>query len=278
MDLIEIIVAHTRRALQLLAPDASAAAVHAVRKELKHARAILRLSRDVLPIRWYEYLRVRLRAAADSLGELRDSEVALRTCAALLSCTTKDAERAALVGLQRWLRLRHAQLLQRRTRDIAVARSRLCECLQVHLALDDVEQQALSRGLHRTYRKGRQLFKRATGRWNEDGLHAWRRQASMLRYQLQTVGIRARGFAKMARRSNALADVLGLEHDLFLLGKVLLLWASQLEVVAAMKLLRHQRAALRRRALKLGSKLYVHKAQRFAERCEQELHALGNNS
>lgn len=259
---------HLRRALRLLRPDASAATVHAARKQLKHARAILRLTRDALDRRVYASLQDGLRSAAHSLSELRDSEVLLSTCAALLECSTKRSERAVLRALQRALRLHHARLLQRRASDTGHARSHLRECLQARVPTHAVGWPVLAHGLRRSYRRARKLFKQAE-QLDDARLHAWRRQVSVLRYQLLTIDRLSKGLAPTARRCHELADLLGLDRDLFLLGCALQSSVGRPSAAAALKLLRRQRTELRRRALQLGAKLYARKPRRFIHHCER---------
>lgn len=267
MNLTACLTAHIERASRLLQANASGSEVHEARKELKYARAILQLSRKVLSSRQYDHLRVKLRQAAHSLSELRDSEVSVQTCTALLTCCTKNTERAVLQDLVRLLRLRHARLLQRRQRDTAAARAYLREALRTPVMLDAVQNSDITDGVRRSYVRGRKLFRSNVDRPSDARLHTWRRRTNTLRYQLQIVADEIAGFARPIKRLSKLLDLLGMDHDLLVVRLMLEAAPISLPIEAASKLLRRQQVDIRERALRLGSRIYARKPRRFVDRC-----------
>jgi hypothetical protein len=101
-------------------------AVHQVRKDLKKARAALRLLRDAVGEAAYSRENIELRDAARPLSALRDAVVGLELARELIAKEKSPARRAMLQELRRKL---HADRLQSREgrdarRDRAGARAR----------------------------------------------------------------------------------------------------------------------------------------------------------
>lgn len=179
--------------------------------------------------------------------------------------------------------------------------------LRARLESWDLRDRSLERlvqpGLQRVYRKGRARWARAAARKpSPTALHRWRKEVKDLRYVLEVLDVRgsparpateamprgqatsashatsarkaksgrrrAQRLTKLARRTDALGELLGQEHDLALLAE---------RVHAHAPLKRHKRARrallrtiarrrgrLRERALRKGARLYARKPKRFA--------------
>ena len=140
-------------------------------------------------------------------------------------------------------------------------------------------------GLERIYRPGRRgLLDRAVeGRRRGPGrraLHIWRKHVKDLRYALEAIEVEGRPgrrVAKLARRADALGELLGEEHDLMVLAER----AGSYEPLRRHRRARKQllgaiarrRARLRKRALREGERLYERKPKRFAARVRAAMRA-----
>ncbi len=155
-------------------------------------------------------------------------------------------------------------------------------------------------GLRRVYRKGRARWVRAAARKpSPTALHRWRKEVKDLRYVLEVLdvhrspstpaslgalsrgrpragapasqarpaGQRARRLAKLARRADALGELLGQEHDLALLAERVRAHAPlkrrKRARRALLRTIARRRARLREQALRNGARLYARKPKRF---------------
>ncbi len=155
-------------------------------------------------------------------------------------------------------------------------------------------------GLERIYREGRRGLRRARRRRDIDTMHAWRKSAKHLRYAAETFEREAvaetseRGTAardapaarrepkgkgkaarrhrdaakrirRTARRADRLGEILGEEHDLALLARIVRkrLAGKRRARKALLKRIERRRKRLRRRALREGERLYRRKPKPF---------------
>jgi CHAD domain-containing protein len=252
---------------QLASGRPSAAKIHAARKELKRARATLRLMREAIAPNQYNDEDAELRRAAQMLNDVRDAEVLLHAFARLRSSLKKarphanlqplhkllreERQRATAANLKQQLPDARAVLMQarRRTREWSVA--------------NDID--LLTTGMQRTYRKGRLCYRAACQSPSDDRLHAWRRQVKYCAYQLEALG--SIGSAKAAKRLHScvrLADLLGKDHDLAMLHERVA--TADLDASSALgcaNAIRRRRAGLQRKAFELGARLYRAKPRKF---------------
>jgi len=251
-------------------------AIHRARKELKKTRAALRLLRDVLGERTYARANARVREAARPLSVIRDaralidqvSELARRP-SARLSAADIAPLRAALEAERRAVRRR---LLSRRA-EIGAALASLRE-LRDESAEWRVGRRGwplVGRGLRRVYREGRDAGAIARRQPTEANLHEWRKQAKYLWYQLQILEPASpRTIGRAIAAARELGDALGDDHDLAVLKSKLArepgalpdphVRARFIEAIDA------RRAALERKALALGQRVYRAKPREFAAR------------
>ena len=83
--------------------------VHEARKDLKRARAMLRLLREALGEATYKRENAAIRDAARPLSEVRDGRVLLDALSSLIKYYGKSAEALPLVGFKRVLNRRRTQ-------------------------------------------------------------------------------------------------------------------------------------------------------------------------
>jgi CHAD domain-containing protein len=280
--------------------------VHEARKAIKRMRALARLLRDELGEQ--EFLRVNasLRDAGRRLAGARDAEVRLATLHDLIERhpralapalgqspeSSKHApahprgpakeHRPRREGIQRL----EEQLQRERPSDsqpsdidevladIAAMRDQLARW-----SLVDIDFETLSPGLRRIYREGRHrhaLCVHERGA-DEQDVHDWRKRVKSLYYALDMLGAKkAKGARRAARRANRLGDLLGSEHDLWMLCVYVEEHpeAFGTDMAASDELLKRidrRRRRLRKRALSLGARLYKRKPGRFTRRIGRAL-------
>ncbi len=262
---------HLGAALAQLAPaKPNGARIHAARKELKRARAILRLMREAIGRDDYDEADAELRGTARMLNDVRDADVVLRALARL--CRSAD-ESASLEPLRRLLleerRQARSATLGKRLKDIRAALLRCKDRTRAWSIADDID--LMMAGMQRTYRNARRCYRAACETHSDEHLHAWRRQVKYCAYQLEA--IRPVGSRKMHEQlinCTKVADLLGKDHDLAILHQRA--GAADLDAASALHfadMIGHERARLQRKALKLGDQLYRAKPRVFQQLARQ---------
>src|ERR1700722_5389490 len=155
--------------------------VHAARKELKKARATLRLVRDALGTSSFKKENAALRDAARPLGEVRDAEVLLNSLKSLVERSSVRASKLPLAQFQRSLSrslsesrarvLKKAGPVKRARKTLKAVRSR-----SEHWHVGRHGWSILGSGLRRTYSRARRAFAQARARRSDERLHEWGKQ------------------------------------------------------------------------------------------------------
>lgn len=263
-----ILRGHLTAALKHLAvARPTGATIHAARKELKRARAALRLMREAIDPERYDEEDAELRRAARLLNDARDADVLLRTFARLRKSVKESKPPTNLEPLRAMLlnqrRKAASTVLGNGLKEIREALSQSRERTRDWSVANDMD--LLTGGLQRTYRKGRVCYRTACESRSDECLHAWRRQVKYSAYQLEA--IRSISSGKMTKRLQTctkLADLLGRDHDLALLHERAA--AADLDAASALRFsnaIRRQRTELQRKALKLGARAYRAKPRKF---------------
>jgi CHAD domain-containing protein len=250
--------------------------VHEARKTIKRMRAMARLLRHETGEREFAQTNASLREAGKRLAGARDAEVRIAT---LHDLRARHPDELSDEPVQ--------QLLDRMEQERASAHgpdSELAVLADIAEMRRDLlrwnllehDREALRVGLRAIYRDGRRRYKRVkrSRASNPERVHAWRKRVKSLYYALDMLGgERASATAKLTKRAERLGDVLGEEHDLWM-------FASCLEDEPRLDrhtrerlltLIERRRKRLRKRALKLGSRLYARKPGRFAARAAKAL-------
>ena len=277
--------------------------VHEARKAIKRMRALARLFRDELGEPEFKRVNSSLRAAAQRLAGARDAQMRLATLTSLAERHPDALSRPGIDFLGIQLEQERAQSGEPTNNgdvleDIAAMRRQLARW-----NLLDRDFQDLAPGLKRIYKEGRKRYAHAKHEQrvlkreqrrstHEQGLlehdrhaerpsehppsdqamHDWRKRVKSLYYALDMLGGKhAKGARKATRRADRLGDVLGEEHDLWMLS----VYAEEHpdafgEDAGARKdlleLIERRRRRLRKRALKLGARLYKRSPGRFTQR------------
>ncbi len=250
--------------------------VHAARKTLKHARAGLRLLRDVFGQPFYAHENTQLRDTARSLGRLRDAQVLRDKLDGLLN-NEKNAERRGLLLKQRqalnagWHKLRNeAQRGETLNKSAAIIEGVSARMRRQRLRSS--EHSIVQTGLRRIYRKGRvALAETEADQLKDENLHALRKQAKYLGQAMKILAPAAHGrLANCIKRADAVAENLGDDHDLALLqAKNATLHVRLTETHESV--LAHKRHKLQKKALERARRLYREKPRGFLIRMQNEL-------
>lgn len=246
--------------------------IHGARKQMKAARATLRLLRPKLPARTFERENHLLRDAGRAIGAARDNRVLQRRLGELLDGSSSPppptVERFAGQLRQRAQAARADALRDGMRRSAA----HLEEALSNSASWPSLPRgwKQVRRGLRRSYRLGRRIAKGNARNATAESLHEWRKRSKDLRGQLEVIApLQRPSLEKMAHRLHTLTDELGEEHDLAVLRQRLQGTRSGVTGSAREQLKKRiakRRAKARRRALKVGKKVYADHPARFAAR------------
>jgi CHAD domain-containing protein len=230
--------------------------IHGARKQLKRARATLRLLRPTIGEELYRRENIAARDAARPLSKARDEEVLSQALAGLVE---RFGPIASGLQLRRSARQLPAKQLAaiKRALERSVTRARAWDLDQ------DAGWDAIEQGLHATYRRARRALRRARKDRATEDLHEWRKQTKYLWHQLQLFTPLAPGpIGELADEYHQLADYLGDEHDLAVLrerasGKLT-------------ELVERRREELQDKAFALGERLYADQARKFVHDLQKQ--------
>lgn len=266
-----------RKALRALAdPSPSDEAVHDARKALKQARAALRLVREDLGDRAFRRWNTAMRDSGRPLSAIRDSKVLIDT---LDKLTRDSADNSGsdpgTEAVREWLRER-----QRATRLCVLetnhaAKEVSSKLKAVHRRLKDwplrqSDWKPIRAGLVSLYSAARKAMPAPDGAADE-ALHEWRKRTQDLRHNLEFLEPRwPHGAGPMAEQAKQLSDLLGDDHDLLVLGDLIVQNAvgdpgERDRLTARIADRRHD---LQSRAFALGSRLLTGKKNEFLARLE----------
>lgn len=233
--------------------------IHGARKQLKRARATLRLLRPSMDDDWYRRENVAARDAARPLSIARDQEVINETLDGLLERFGPAASRLHPAQLRQSLHKGHRhsghEASAKQLNQIKAALKRSTKRVQAW-QLESEGWDCIANGLRATYRRARHALRRARVERATDDLHEWRKQTKYLWHQLQILTPLAPGpVGELADEFHHLADYLGAEHDLAVLRGRL--------TGPVTDLIERRREELQDKAFALGERLYTDKPKVF---------------
>jgi CYTH domain-containing protein/CHAD domain-containing protein len=251
--------------------DALAESIHGARKDLKKARAALRLVREDLGETTFKRENRELRDAARLLSASRDAEVKLETLERLIEGDVGDAPpgptalwRAALVADRDRIVDSDADQTEAAVAAIEAVASRAPDW-----ALHHDGWKLLAPGLDTAYGEGRDAFEALTDVPSVEAVHDLRKRGKDLWYQVRL--LRDTWPAVLdatAEEVHEFTDLLGDHHDLAVLAADL---ADRDEVDAAPRtvlreLIEAAQAILLAEARRLGERIYAEKPEAFGRR------------
>ncbi len=249
--------------------DPSDKQIHRARKELKRARANLRLLRDTVGQSAYIRENTALRDAARPLSGVRDAAILRETADKLISALPRGARRRFLLKVRR--ALEQARLQARAALRALNAAKVSAVCLIAAAArmrkwrFDQSDTPSVCRGLQRVYRRGREALEIACADPTNENFHEWRKQVKYLGQAMEVWNANSTNGAKrLVKRADKLADFLGDDHDL-------VVFEDRLEKLEAPHPIRPaitrdiagRRSDLRGKALKKGCRLFQAKPRSF---------------
>ncbi|HEV7493088.1 CHAD domain-containing protein [Baekduia sp.] len=263
---------HAQAALRDADPDTAAEAIHDARKDIKKARALLRLARPDLPDAAYRSENDALRDIARSLSATREADVLAET---LELVATRLVGRMPELELDA-LRVRVAELaaaarpqetagggtISKQTAgalEQAVARARVLE-------LDHCDTDTLVAGSVRAYARGADALAVAQDDTTVEHLHDWRKRAKDLWYHQRLLRDAWPELLKaQAGAADRLTKLLGDDHDLAQLAEHLPDEPIVLEAIAEL------RTEIQADAWELGRRVYAEKPKAFGRRLARYL-------
>jgi CHAD domain-containing protein len=257
-------------------------AVHSARKELKKARATLRLIRDALGRSTYKKENAALRDASRPLSQVRDGRVLLDALNSLVEYYGGPPSSLHLTNFKRSLSRRRTELRHKILEERGPLRAARKVLRHVRSRSEKWHVgrrgwSVLGAGLKRTYVSGRSAFALAVGTPTDANLHEWRKQTKYFWYQLQVFAPLGPGpVADMTEEAHQLADCLGDDHDLAVLheraAQARDLFPTAAAHRALLQLIERCRTGLQSKALQLGRQLYAETPAVFTTRVGKYWH------
>lgn len=249
------------------------AAVHESRKAFKRLRATVRLARDAIGDDTYRRENVVFRDAGRRLSGVRDATVLIETLDDVEEACGDALPAGATTRLRGLLEDERKTALDSLEDDDARVAAVVSEVQQArtrvpawHFGTEGFD--ALAPGLRRIYRRGRKAMKRAQDEPTTENLHEWRKRVKDLWHAEEILRPAApKAMKKLAKRTHALADLLGDDHDLAELRLYVerhpASFDDHVTQVALVAVIERRREGLQRKAFRLGPKLYDRRPKKF---------------
>jgi CHAD domain-containing protein len=250
-------------------------AVHTARKDLKKARAAIRLVRAELGKKGYRRDNDMLRDAGRELSDVRDAAVGTETLENLrnhfqanLTATQKRAFANALDTSAA------STALEIPEREAAGALG-LIEQGRREVegwSLDEDGWALIGPGLKRAYSRGRTQLEHVETDPSPEAIHEWRKRVKDLWYHLRLVeNAWPEVFAQLTAEAHEIANLLGDHHDLTALAGSLTdgsLGLTEPQQKSLLGLIEQRQLELTTAALPIGRRIYAEKPKAFARRVE----------
>ncbi|HVT00459.1 MAG TPA: CHAD domain-containing protein [Solirubrobacterales bacterium] len=252
--------------------DALVEAIHGARKDLKKARAALRLIREEIGGQTFKRENHALRGAARLLSASRDAEVKPTTLDALVADTDGGAPPAATALWRDALVADRDRIVDAEgdRREDAIAAIEAVAARAPGWSIRHTGWKLLAPGLDTAYRDGRHAFLTlSSAAPGPDGSHELRKRGKDLWYQLRLLGDAWPAVLEAtAEEIHAFTDLLGDHHDLAVLAADL---AGREAVDPAHRdrlgeLIEARQTRLLAAALSAGERVYAEKPKAFRRR------------
>lgn len=263
-------------ALEPLANGAHAEGVHDVRKEIKKLRAILRLIRAEIGKDAYNEHTAALRHAADRLTAMRDAQVKLSAFDHVVKHFKHKLAPQPFPKIRAALRKNRRFEEERLYRGGSIASVKGILCHEKDgmdgLKIKSNGWKAIKPGIKKIYSRGQEAFETAGRDPSPENFHEWRKRVKDLDNQLSLLcPARPRKFQARTGKLDKLADLLGDDHDLFMLNQfVVAKFGHSPGAKLFQDLIATRQKELRSEALKLGGRFYPAKPGRFCRGIERD--------
>jgi CHAD domain-containing protein len=243
-------------------------AIHNARKALKRVRALLRSIRAAFPGKF----RAENRYVAEigrKISPLRDVHAQLRALASLGAVGgAGQRTRDALLLRQSDFCRKIPEILETVKKMLRISSQNIAKWPLKKVTRDD-----LVASVHRIYKKGREAFKTARKKNSPENLHELRKQAKWLGYSFELIEVYLPPkTSKIIKKVEALSDVLGDDHDLFMLQAALNADKHSRGVSGYRSLIRMicaRRRKLQKKAFKAAPGIYAEKPNRIKKQLER---------
>jgi CHAD domain-containing protein len=250
-----------------------ASAIHGARKDLKKLRSVMRLARAALGEELFKAENRRYRDAGRLLAGSRDAEAKLATLVALRSRFGNDFPQRISAGWEGLLELERDELVDAEGGETAQRIDAALAAIEqgrdriAAWPLRDGSWRLVGPGIFASYRHGRRAMRQTRSEPSAENVHAWRKRAKDLWYQLRILrGAWPGLLEETAGQVHALADLLGDHHDLAVLGSDLADRADAAARQALEPLIELRQEELLGAALELGKRVYAEKPKAFRRR------------
>ena len=250
--------------------------VHEARKDFKKARALLRMVRKDLGEDSFKPANIAFRDAGRELSLLRDSWVLHATVLGLADRYGNLLAEGVFDTILNRLNLRYERLLKefcdsRRVRERLLATLDEWEEPIRSLPVSATDFKAFHGGIRKVYKRGRNAADRARTATDTEALHEWRKRVKYLYYQLGYLEkLWPEELSAYAGGLNELADLLGQDHDLAVLGDTLNtipgLYKDPMRFRLLLGLAAQERERLQDQLWPLAQRLYRENPDAFANR------------
>jgi CHAD domain-containing protein len=254
-------------------------AVHDARKSFKKVRAVLRLVQDEIGEKAFRRENRRFRDAGRPLTEVRDAKALVEALDRLAEQSADEAETAPIANVRKALQADRRAVRRRVLRDEQAVPAVVSEVKEARDRLRDwsIPHQgwsALAGGIKETYKRGRRALAAAEKDPTPEHLHEWRKQAKYLWHQLQLLEPVWPGvMEELAQEVEALADLLGDDHDLVVLRDTLAAapekFGGKARLEKLLALIDRRRGVFAEEAFALGRRLYADRPREFTGRLRE---------
>ena len=262
-------------ALECLKDCRHAEAIHCARKDIKKARAVLRMVRSNIVRKEFRRFTKLLREAASHLAAPRDAYVKAKALTNLarhfkgqlapgaLRHIRSHLRRASDDETKRFVKEKQAKAVERLLRSVA----KEFECLEI----SGKGWKAIGPGVKSAYSEGRRAYQTVLKDPAPENFHEWRKRAKDLWYQVSLLRpVWPEQMDAIARELETLGEYLGDDHDLFILQQSVQGQGAgdgdQRELEILHGLIEERQRELRAAAVALGTRFYAEKSSTFCER------------
>lgn len=236
-------VASAIQVLEAITPAKALSATHEARKHFKKIRALLRLGRAALGEDVFRQENACFRELGRQLSALRDAQVRVRTLDDLRLRVRKRESSVLLKKARKLLIAEEAntmrQWLQNAVVSEVVSQLRAAHVRSAEWLLQEFGPRQVLRALRRSYRRARESARAARSKPGAHRFHEFRKRVKDLWYHARLLYRSAPGFMEQLELElNAMAEALGHDHDLWVLGNTLKSHAKELEPPGALAAVR----------------------------------------
>lgn len=246
--------------------------VHETRKHLKKARAALRLVRGEIDRDIWKREDRCLAKVGQLISEVRDAEVRLQTVRQLREYAR--GKKRSFEETEELLAFELDSFIAAFSEWPQEAEERLCRTLEriKDWPLDGLSCKRLRENVQGTYKRGRQVLKKAIKKTNTENLHTFRKRAKELWYQLRLLRpLAPKVFRELNDELKTIGEYLGQVHDLaFVAQRLSSIGPARKQGQRILNALIAARGnELEFTAIALGERFYAERPRQFARRIAQ---------